>query len=90
MDRPSFSVLGQLGFVPADVRFDGAEVSAAGVLRGRVAGMERLGLPIVSGSDAHSLEEIGASTTVLDVDAASFPELALALRGDEGRRCRCA
>lgn len=90
VDRPSFSVLGQLGFVPAEVRFDAAEVSAAGVRRGRIAGMERLGLPLVSGSDAHSLEEIAASTTLLDVEAASFAELALALRGHEGRRCRCA
>lgn len=90
VDRPSFSVLSQLGFVPADVRFDAAEVSPAGLARGRAARAAWLGLPLLTGSDAHSLEEVGASRTLLEVEEASFAELVLALEGREGRRCRCA
>jgi 3',5'-nucleoside bisphosphate phosphatase len=90
VDRPSFGVIGQLGFIPPEVRLDAAEVSAAGVARGRAAELARLGLPLVCGSDAHSLEEIAAGTTVLEVEGASFGELVLAVRGQDGRRCRCA
>ena len=37
MDRKSFSVPGQLGFLPPEVPFDGLEISAAGAARGRAA-----------------------------------------------------
>jgi predicted metal-dependent phosphoesterase TrpH len=90
LDRRAFSVLGQLGFLPEDVRFDAAEVSAAGVARHREEGLRHLGLPLITGSDAHALEEIGAAATVLEVEAPEFAELALALRGERGRRCRLA
>ena len=90
VDRRSFSVIGQLGFLPEGVRFDAAEISAAGVKRGRVALHAGLGLPLLSASDAHSLEEIGDGATDLEVREPSFSELALALRGVKGRRLRCA
>jgi hypothetical protein len=90
VDRRSFSVIGQLGFVPEDVKLDAAEISAAGVKRGRVARYAGLGIPLLSSSDAHSLEEIGEGSTVLEVAEASFRELVLALRGQGGRRASCA
>ena len=37
VDRRSFSVISQLGFLPAEVRFDALEISAAGAARGRAA-----------------------------------------------------
>jgi len=90
MDRRSFSVPGQLGFLPPDVPFDGLEISAAGVARGRAAEFVRHGLPLVSSSDGHFLEDIGASWTVLSVEEPSFPELRMALRGIDGRGCAIA
>jgi 3',5'-nucleoside bisphosphate phosphatase len=87
VDRRSFSVPGQLGFIPPDVPFDALEISAAGAARGRAAGFTAHGLPLLSSSDSHSLEEIGAGFTVLDVEGAGFSELARALRGDGGRGC---
>ena len=90
VDRRAFSVIGQLGFIPADVRFDALELSAAGVARGRAVEFAASGLPLVSSSDGHALEELGAGATVLEVEEASFAELALALRGEAGRRCGIA
>lgn len=87
VDRQAFSVLGQLGFLPEEPRFDAAEVSAAGVLRGRVGQYRELGLPLVSGSDSHCPEEIGSGSTLLELEEPSFAELALALRSAAGRRC---
>jgi predicted metal-dependent phosphoesterase TrpH len=96
VDRPTFSVVAQLGFFPQDAGFDAVEVSAAA--RRRLAASQipdsrfqiPEGLPAVCGSDAHSLEELGAGRTVLEVEEPSFGELALALRGVGGRRCGCA
>ena len=85
VDRPSFSVLSQLGMIPADARFDALELSVAGRRAGRAAEVERLGLPVVCSSDAHSPEEVGAGFTMFQAGGASFGELSLALAGRDGR-----
>jgi hypothetical protein len=90
MDRRSFSVPGQLGFLPPDVPFDGLEISAAGASRGRAAEFSGHGLPLLSSSDGHFLEDIGSGFTVLDVEEPDFAELAKALRGIGGRGCSIA
>ncbi len=90
LDRPSFSVLSQLGFLPEEVRFDAIEVSAAGVSSGRAAGLAGLGLPLLSSSDGHFLSMVGAGATLLEIREPSFEELALAVLGRGGRRCSIA
>jgi PHP family Zn ribbon phosphoesterase len=90
LDRRAFSVLGQLGFIPEDVRFDALEISAAGVARGRAPAFQGYGLPLLASSDGHFPEDIGAGRTSLEAEAPSFAELALALRAEGGRRCGIA
>jgi PHP family Zn ribbon phosphoesterase len=90
VDRRSFSVISQLGFLPPEVRFDALEISAAGAARGRAAEFLPAGLPLLSSSDGHCPEEVGAGCTLLEAEEASFAELALALRGEGGRRCGIA
>jgi PHP family Zn ribbon phosphoesterase len=90
VDRRSFSVIGQLGFLPPEVHFDALEISAAGAARGRMAEFLPTGLPLLSSSDGHRPEEVGAGCTVLEAEEPSFAELALALRGARGRRCGIA
>jgi PHP family Zn ribbon phosphoesterase len=90
VDRPSFSVLTQLGFLPEGVTFDALEISAAGVTRGRAEDYHGLGIPLISGSDGHSPEEIGSGCTALLVEEPSFEELRKAVSGCEGRRCAVA
>ncbi len=87
VDRRSFSVQGQLGFMPPDLAFDGLEISAAGAARGRVPEFASQGFPLVSSSDAHFLEDIGTGLTLLDVEAPVFEEIAKALQGQGRRRC---
>ncbi len=87
VNRPAFSVPGQLAFFPPDVRFDAVELDCAlpTVVRGR-----SLRLPRVSrlhSSDAHCTSAIGRCLTVLEVAAASFEELALAVCRRAGRGC---
>jgi 3',5'-nucleoside bisphosphate phosphatase len=90
VDRRSFSVPGQLGFIPADVPFDGLEISAAGAARGRASDFSAYGLPLVSSSDCHFLEDMCSGFTLLDVAEASFDEIGKALGMVEGRGCRIA
>jgi hypothetical protein len=40
---------------------------------------------LLHSSDGHYLEDVGAVRTTLHVEAPTFAELALALRGEDGR-----
>ncbi|MBN2204553.1 MAG: PHP domain-containing protein [Thermoleophilia bacterium] len=86
VDRRSFGVVGQLGVFPAEAGFDAVEVS-----RHVTAGSPKLaehaafGLPLLRSSDSHTLDTLGSARTALRVAAPTFAELALALRGAEGR-----
>jgi 3',5'-nucleoside bisphosphate phosphatase len=87
VDRPSFSVTSQLGFVPTDAGFDALEVSTEGSRRSRGADFESLGLPLLFSSDSHSLGEIGAAFTSFEMVEPTFDEMVMAMRGRSGRRC---
>ena len=80
IDRPSFSILSQLGFIPKDLGLDGVEVCAD------TAPALPQGLAVLSSSDAHRLEEIGARHTCLAVADATYAEMRMALKGTGGRR----
>jgi 3',5'-nucleoside bisphosphate phosphatase len=90
VDRRSFSVPGQLGFIPPDVPFDGLEISAAGAARGKAADFEEHGLPLVSSSDCHYLQDMGSGITILEVTEPSFDEIGRALEMADGRGCAIA
>ncbi len=85
VDRRSFSVLSQLGFWPEDIAFDAVEVSAHGARRGRAADLISPGRPIVTASDAHSLDEVGDARTIWTLAKPDFAELRLALDDADGR-----
>ena len=86
VDRPSFSLIGNLGFVPAGLDIAGLELTRsahpAEVAR-RLPQVGQFG-QVVSG-DAHRLSEITART-MFKVRAPTVTELALALAGRDGRR----
>ena len=84
VDRASYSLISQLGFVPRELALDAIEISATAAECGEVPqGCE--GFPVVTGSDAHRLAEIGSVRTTLMAAEASFEELGLALRHEDGR-----
>ena len=90
------------GFFPRTSSSTPSRFPAVGVRAGRHRGFLSIGLPLVSSSDSHYLDDIGAGYTLLDIDQPAewgsppeksrspFEELRLALRGDEGRRCSLA
>lgn len=87
VDRPSFSLLSQLGFVPPDAALDGVEISRPmqrDQLFGQFPGLGKL--PVVFSSDAHFLKDIGKSCTIFSLETPSLNELQMALVGKENRR----
>lgn len=85
IDRESFSLIGQLGFIPDDLALDALEISPA---LSYEDAMRRYSpsLPLLHASDAHKEEEIGRCCTRFLVEKASIGEIKKALRGQEGRR----
>lgn len=86
VDRDSFSILSQLGFIPAGLALEALEVSPRMTAAEARAAFGPLGgRPIVRFSDAHRPEEIGAAVTEFVVEGPSLPEIRKALAGAEGR-----
>ena len=80
VDRPRFSLISQLGFVPAGLGLDGVEVYSD------MPPAVPEDLAVVRSSDAHRLEEIGSRYTRFLVEKPTVSEIGMALRRIEGRR----
>lgn len=69
IDSPTFSIISQLGFIPANIPLDALEVrniDRAGELAPFIM---KQGVPFVTFSDAHYPDDIGRRRTVLTMDA---------------------
>ena len=86
VDRPSFSVISQLGMFSPDVRFDAAEMSKARPTASPAAKLVPAHLPVITSSDSHFLLDVASACTVLQMQEPTFEELALAFKGAAGRR----
>jgi PHP family Zn ribbon phosphoesterase len=87
IDRDGFGIVGQLGFIPAELRFDALEISRRtepGRAREQFAAYRRF--PWISSSDAHRLEDIGKRTTRFFMRHSTFEELCLTLQGADDRK----
>lgn len=90
VDRPSYSILSQLGFIPPDLELDALEVSyrsSPESFMGCVPGGERLSL--ITSSDAHFNSDIGKVYTSFLIEIPSVEEIRMAFRGQSGRRVIC-
>jgi predicted metal-dependent phosphoesterase TrpH len=79
VDRQRFSLIGQLGFIPKDLKLDALEVSAPHSFR------QDYSYPVIISSDAHFLEDIGRNPTCFMMEDTSFQEIGRALRNEMGR-----
>ncbi len=80
IDRQSFGLVGQLGFVPQGLKLDALEVSPRGSAK------RWHDLPVITSSDAHLLKDIGKSRTLFHVHGANTDEIGKALRRENGRK----
>jgi len=87
VDKGTFSILSQLGFIPEDLKFDALEMSSN--IDREQAG-QRFGeyntIAWISSSDAHFIRDIGKRTTSFFMESPTLAEMSLALKGIDGRR----
>jgi 3',5'-nucleoside bisphosphate phosphatase len=87
VDRESFSIISQLGFIPLGLGLDAVEASPRlnpAAFRAAFGPFDPL--PVVRFSDAHKPEEIGTATTDFLVEGPGLEEIRRALAGEDGRR----
>ena len=86
VDRESFGIIGQLGFIPSDLRFDALEISpAAQDEQVRDLSREYPEYVFIRNSDAHMPAQIGAAVTRFFIEAPTCRELGRAFRHEGGR-----
>ena len=87
IDRESYSLIGQLGFIPDDLFFDALEYSP-NCDSGKTEEYKNYGLPLVTSSDAHYLSDIGKTNTTFLLSTLSFSEILKEFKSLEGRKIR--
>ncbi len=85
IDRPTFSIISQLGFIPDHIKLDALEVSPLISIE-EAKKQYKSELPLVTCSDAHYLKEIGRCYTFFYIERSSIQEIKKAFLNQEGRR----
>lgn len=86
VDRERFSLIGQLGFIPPDLKLDGVEVSPNYILKSNKYDFPMApGLTQVTFSDAHFVHDIGKTFTTFNIEKVSVSEIKKALENKDGR-----
>lgn len=89
VDRKSYSLLNQLGFVPVDVKLPALEISWNGaVAEIKDKFPDAAKYPFVTASDAHDISQLGRGITEYYIEAPTLTEIKRALAGEEGRKFR--
>lgn len=87
IDRPSYSIISQLGFIPADLLIDGIEISANCKIQTVIPFLgKQHERTIIRNSDAHYVENIGKAFSAFEMQHRTFNEIILALHGKLGRK----
>jgi len=86
IDRESFSVISQLGFIAPDIPFDALEVSNhLGIKNARLKYPELMNYALVESSDAHFVQDIGKGFTNIFLKEATIADLKMAFERRAGR-----
>lgn len=86
IDRESYSVISQLGFIDPSTPFDALEISAAmGLQAARVKYPELSAYALIQSSDAHFIRDIGKGQTCMFLEEATINEIKLAFENRLGR-----
>lgn len=81
IDRPSYSILAQLGFIPPDLGLDGVEITARTMAHEcEHYFLDKTSLPCLVSSDAHSLAEMAQGSTLFHMTSRTFEAMSSALK----------
>ena len=85
IDRESFSIIGQLGFIPELLELDALEISPH-MTYAEATKKLKDNYPIISSSDAHYPDDIGKSYTSFLLEEGTVAEIKKALKNENGRK----
>jgi len=86
IDRESFSILGQLGFIPEDIPLDALEISSrTGLAQARRLYPELARFAFIESSDSHEISNIGKGITRAFLEEPTTSELKMAFQKKDGR-----
>ncbi len=86
IDRQAFSLWGHLGTIPEGLGLDAAELTPHLPRKPeQLKRLEEIALPYLISSDAHYLHDMRRPSTSARMEKCSLEEIAMALRGIEGR-----
>ena len=83
INRPAFSIISQIGFIPEGLEFKVLEISPRACVE--QLGQQYPDYTLVRASDAHYLEQIGVQASSLKLAGLNWEELIFALTRQEGR-----
>ncbi|MFC1890784.1 PHP domain-containing protein [Thermodesulfobacteriota bacterium] len=86
IDRPSYSIPSQLGFIPPDLDLDAIEIAKPGDKDFESRFLRETRAPILTASDAHYRRDIGRRYVSLILEFPGFGELQMALKSESGRK----
>jgi PHP family Zn ribbon phosphoesterase len=87
INRPSYSIISQLGFVDAELRVDALELSRLTSVEAFIKKNKYLkDYTFIQNSDAHVVNDIGAIYTEFVMQHRSFDEIKMALSNTNGRQ----
>jgi PHP family Zn ribbon phosphoesterase len=82
IDRETYSIFHQLGFIPQSMQLDAVEVSSPD----KIKDFSDISLPIITSSDAHAIKYIGRSFTWFFMEEPNLQEIKKSLLGTDGRK----
>ena len=85
IDRESFSIIGQLGFIPDNLELDALEISP-NISFGEAKKRYTDHFPITCSSDAHFPDDIGKSFTSFLLEDGTVAEIKKALKNEDRRK----
>ena len=86
VDRPSFSIISQLGFVPRHLGLDALEISRKDRAKFIEPYVDKGRYQLVCFSDSHNLRNIGTHFSTFFLEQSDFTEVLKAFRNEGGRR----
>jgi PHP family Zn ribbon phosphoesterase len=85
VDRESFSIIGQLGFIPENLELDALEISP-NMTFAEAKKKFKNSYPITCSSDAHYPDDIGRGFTSFLLEEGTISEIKKALKNEDGRK----
>jgi PHP family Zn ribbon phosphoesterase len=84
INRPAFSLISQLGFIPDDLNYDALEIYRMTDENFCNTYNYRKDTTLIRNSDAHQLNRIGAERNFFNIEELNFQEIKLALLKQQG------